>query len=116
MAKLRVFNGTAIPSGLSNYGQSLWKRVMVEYSIDDVGGRELLYQACRGADRAESCADAVKRNGLMIGSRPNPLVREEMNARAFVVRTLQKLGVTLEPVKSPGRPASPVGVSYRAFE
>lgn len=70
-----------------------------------------------GADRAEDCAAAVARDGSIIatksGPRAHPLIREEMNAHAFVVRTLQKLGITLEPIKPMGRPPSPVGVSFR---
>lgn len=35
----------------------------------------------------------------------HPAIREELACRGFVVRTLQKLGLNCEPVRSgPGRP------------
>ena len=119
--KLTIVSSTSdlatIPSGLGVHGRSLWRRVMKDYNITDCGGLELLYQACAGADRAEDSAAAVARDGSIIqtksGPRGHPLIREEMNARAFVVRTLQKLGVTLEPLRPMGRPPSPVSVTFR---
>jgi hypothetical protein len=43
------------------------------------------------------------------GVRVHPAAREELAARAFVVRTLEKLGVTTEAIKAPGRPGVGVG-------
>jgi hypothetical protein len=38
------------------------------------------------------------------GSKEHPLVKTELALRAFVVRTMGKLGIGLEPVKSVGNP------------
>ena len=36
--------------------------------------------------------------------REHPLLKHEVAARAFTVRTIEKLGLNFEPVKSVGRP------------
>lgn len=41
----------------------------------------------------------------------HPCLRHELQARQFVVRTLEKLGITYETVKSGGRP--PAGIGWR---
>jgi hypothetical protein len=85
--------------------------VQREYAIADVGGRELLAQACAAEDRAESLAAAIARDGDVIYSRTgvprtHPAVKDELACRAFVVRTLERLGISIEAVKPPGRPPS----------
>jgi hypothetical protein len=40
----------------------------------------------------------------------HPLIREETAARALAIRTVQKLGLRLEPVKAIGRPSGGKGV------
>ena len=77
----------------------------------DCGGAELLAQACQALDRAEGLAAAIARDGDVVRSRggvfkTHPAVREELACRSFVVRTLERLGVTSESVKRPGRPPS----------
>jgi hypothetical protein len=112
MAKLTVIQGQSADSksNLGKFGQSLWNRVQAEYGIADVGGLELLYQACTAADRAEELSALIARDGAVVrgvnGPREHPGLRAEMAARAFVVRTLGKLGVTTEPIKPMGRPPS----------
>jgi hypothetical protein len=96
------------PVKLGKDGQNLWDRIQVEYAVTDAGGIELLFQACSAADRAATLAAQVDRDGAMIssrqGSRAHPCLRDELANRAFCVRTLTRLGVTLEPVKPMGRP------------
>jgi|SRR5215469_15135591 len=80
-----------------------------EYAIHDVGGIELLAQACAAEDTAESLAAAIARDGHVIYSRTgvprsHPRVKDELACRAFVVRTLKRLGISIEAVKPPGRP------------
>jgi hypothetical protein len=41
------------------------------------------------------------------GLRSNPLLRDELQNRAFLVRALARLGMDLEPVRAPGRPPGP---------
>jgi hypothetical protein len=87
----------------------LWRSVLAEYQIDDVGGRELLAQACAGLDRAEGLAAQIAADGEIIrsraGPRAHPALKEEIACRSFVVRTLTRLGLNSEPVRaSVGRP------------
>jgi hypothetical protein len=80
------------------------------YAIADVGGIELLAQACGGIDRLEAIVAQINEDGEIIrtrtGSRSHPLIKEEIQLRALVCRVLEKLGITREQVKSPGRPGT----------
>jgi hypothetical protein len=97
------------PRALGNHGMSLWTAIHAEYRIDDRGGVELLAQACAACDRAEALAACVERDGETIrtktGIRIHPAVREELACRAFVCRTLERLGLNVESVKAVGRPS-----------
>ena len=94
---------------LGEHGQRLWNRVVSEYVVDDVAGIELLTQACQALDRAEALAEHVSQDGAIVrtpaGIKAHPGIREELACRGFIVRTLQKLGLNYEPLRSgPGRP------------
>ena len=107
-------SGVQPPRKLGRHGLSLWREMRREYRVDDRGGIELLAQACAAADRAEALAACVARDGETIrtktGLRIHPAVREELAARSFIVRTLERLGITTEATnKSPGRPAAGFG-------
>ena len=98
-----------IPPDLGQNGLRLWTRVQSEYRVSDVGGVELLTQACRALDRAEKCRIQIDAEGETImtkgGLRDHPLLKHELHARSFVARTLSRLGIDSEPVRSrPGRP------------
>jgi hypothetical protein len=92
---------------------ALWNSVMAEYGISDRGGIELLAQACGALDRVESLREAINRDGEVVVvrgvPRAHPALRDELAGRAFVVRTLERLGLNVEAVKTPGRPARPFG-------
>jgi len=103
------------PRTLNPPGLALWGRIQAEYAICDAGGMELLCLACEATDRAAGLAGAIDADGLTLrtrtGIRAHPALRDELAARALAARLLVRLGVTTEPVKSPGRPASGVGWS-----
>ena len=87
-----------------------------EFGITDRGGVELLAQACGALDLVEALGEAIARDGPVIyarsGPKAHPAVKDQIAARAFLVRTLEKLGVTTENVKpGPGRPPAKVGWS-----
>ena len=89
--------------------ESLWLRIQAEYAISDVGGQELLIQACLAADRAEALAAVIDQDGERIvtktaGLKDHPCLKHELAARSFIVRTLQRLGATDEPLKAIGHP------------
>ena len=90
-------------------GQNLWDAVQCEFHIDDCGGLELLFQACAAADRAEELSAQIDRDGEVIraksGLKSHPALRDELACRAFICRTIQRLGINLEAIKPRGRPA-----------
>ena len=106
--------GIAPPRRLGADGTDLWVRVMSEYRIEDTGGIELLAQACAALDRAEALAAAIEQDGAVIrdpktGPKSHPACKDELACRAFVARTLERLGLNVEAVKPPGRPPRPAG-------
>jgi tRNA C32,U32 (ribose-2'-O)-methylase TrmJ len=102
------------PRKLGKFGTALWNAVQGEYAITDTGGVEILAQICAALDRAEALAACIARDGDVILTRTgvpkcHPAVREELAARAFVVRGLERLGLNIEAIKPMGRPARPFG-------
>lgn|SRR5215813_7900808 len=102
------------PRKLGEAGESLWFRVQNEYRITDVGGVELLMQACLAADRAEALRLIIDADGERIVAKggiikDHPCLKHELAARSFIVRTLQRLGITDEVVKPVGHPTRPLG-------
>jgi hypothetical protein len=99
---------------------ALWNAVQREYAVDDVGGVETLMQCCLMADRAEALAGQITRDGEVIrsksGLRSHPAIRDEIACRSFIVRGLARLGVTLEPLKSAGRPSGGLGITLDALD
>jgi hypothetical protein len=98
---------------LGRHGRSLWDRVQSEYEVQDAGGLEMLAQACQALDRAENLRLEIDRDGEVIrtrsGVKDHPALKHELACRAFVVRTLARLGLNFEAVKPVGRPTQPVG-------
>ena len=99
---------------LGEHGQRLWDEIQAEYRISDAGGLAVLMQLCCALDRAEELAEAVARDGALIPSgkdgdgplKAHPAIREELACRSFVVRSLERLGISIsvEPRRGPGRP------------
>ena len=59
---------------------------------------------------AEELAECIRADGLTLrtpsGAKAHPLLKEELSARSFVARTISRLGLNFEPLRSgPGRPA-----------
>jgi hypothetical protein len=104
------------PRKLGKHGTNLWHSIMGEYEIADAGGIEMLASACQSLDRAERCRETIDRDGELIrtkaGMREHPLLKHELAARAFVCRTLQRLGLDVEAVKPQGRPPGTWSKTY----
>ena len=47
------------PRKLGEHGAKLWRSVTSEYPVEDIGGIELLAQACASLDRAEALAACI---------------------------------------------------------
>ena len=101
------------PRSLGTHGQQLWDKVQQEYRISDIGGIETLMQICAAVDTLETLAAIVREEGPMIKTattrRAHPCIREQTHLRAFIVRSLQTLGLVVEALKPPGRPPKPAG-------
>jgi hypothetical protein len=100
----------APPKGIGPTGAALWQDILSEFTFDNRASLETLAQACRAADRAESCRIQIEADGVVIrtktGLRDHPLIKHEIQARALYVRLLARLGCDLEPVRDrPGRPS-----------
>jgi hypothetical protein len=103
------------PRALGAHGMALWNRIQAEYRIEDTGGIELLTQACQALDRAEELAAAIAHDGSVVYSRTgapktHPAVKDELACRAFLVRTIERLGLNVEAIKPTiGRPPNSTG-------
>jgi hypothetical protein len=104
---------SAPPRDLGQHGRALWDAIQREYGITDRGGVELLAQACGALDVVEALGEAIARDGTIVysraGPKAHPAVKDQLGARAFLVRTLERLGVTVENVKPVGRPPNNAG-------
>jgi hypothetical protein len=102
---------------LGVHGSSLWDVIMSEYHLEDGGGLEILMQACEAADRVAALAEQISIDGAVIqtknGPRAHPALKDELANRAFICRTLERLGLNLEAVKPVGRPS---GVAWNRKE
>ena len=95
------------PRPLGQCGASLWQRVQREYAVTDCGGVEMLTQICEAVDRLRALRAAIDADGEVIRNRAgvpraHPALRDEVQLRAFVVRTIEKLGLNFEPIKQLG--------------
>src|SRR5262245_59099071 len=98
------------PRNLGQTGTNLWRSITSAYRIDDVGGIEMLLQLCSASDRVAMLAECMDRDGAVVytksGPKTHPALKEELALRAFICRTLQRLGLNVETIKPPGRPGN----------
>jgi hypothetical protein len=88
---------------------ALWRSVQHAYRIDDAGGTARLGKACAASDRVEALAERISADGEVVntraGPKAHPALRDELAGRAFIVRTLERLGLNVETIKPVGRPS-----------
>ena len=100
--------GQQPPRKLGEHGFALWCGITSEYDISDAGGIEILMQVCGATDRLEALAEQINEEGMTITHKgvlkSHPLLRDEIQIRAFICRGLQKLGLNVEAIKPVGRP------------
>ncbi len=71
----------------------------------------MLAQICAAADSVAEYTIAIARDGSTIrtkgGIRDHPLLKHQLAAQSFIVRSLHRLGLDIEPTRSTvGRPTS----------
>jgi hypothetical protein len=98
--------GAPPPRKLGQHGLALWTAVTGEYRVEDVAGVEILMQACAAQDRVAALAEQIDTDGEILrtrtGSRAHPGLKDEVALRAFIVRTIEKLGLNFEAVRPTG--------------
>jgi hypothetical protein len=109
IVKPTVSSSPEPPAPLLAAGRKLWDQVHAEYDVSDVAGLALLAQSCQMLDRAEDLAAEIAADGSVLrgrdGIKDHPALKHELAARAFIVRTLDGLGLNTEPLRlGPGRP------------
>jgi hypothetical protein len=102
------------PRQLGQHGSALWHQIQSQYGINDAGGVELLVQICEATDRLQGLSAAIARDGATVYSRTgvprtHPSVKDETALRCFITRTVERLGLNVEAIKTPGRPATGFG-------
>jgi len=101
-------NSHASPATLGKAGATQWRTIMTEYRIEDSGGRAVLLQICAAVDDLAECDRVIARDGPMIatknGPKEHPLCKQRLALRAFICRSVQRLGLNLETTKPIGRP------------
>jgi hypothetical protein len=106
------------PGKLGDVGLSLWRDIVSSYEFSDRASYETLFQACAAADRASKLRSLIDEAGEVVWVkdviRDHPALKHEIANRSFVVRTLARLGLDLEPLRSgPGRPPTGIGWTGR---
>jgi hypothetical protein len=78
--------------------------VQSEYDVSDAAGIELLAQAASAADLAARLQEEIERDGAVVRAggapRSHPAIRDLIAARSFVTRTLTRLGLNYEPLRT----------------
>jgi P27 family predicted phage terminase small subunit len=101
------------PRKLGKHGRALWDAIQAEYGISDRAGIELLAQACEELEQIEGLTEEISRDGRVIrsrnGVRAHPAIRDVRQGRAVFAKLLKELGVTIESLKTMGRPAQGLG-------
>jgi hypothetical protein len=97
------------PGKLGAVGLSLWNDITGSYEFSDRASYETLFQACAAAERAARLRDLIDEAGEVqktrAGFRDHPALKHELACRAFVCRSLARLGLDLEPLRAAaGRP------------
>jgi phage terminase small subunit len=98
------------PTELGLAGSKLWRDILKEWVISDAAPLAVLEQACEAYDRAESLRREIQVSGELIetaggGTKANPLLAIELQARSLTARLLGRLDLLdTGPKRGPGRP------------
>ena len=103
------------PPELGVTGCKLWRDILSEWDLASKSELAVLEQACQAYDTAERLRRQIAITGDEVetgngGTKANPLIAIELQARGLVARLLARLDVLdIEPKRGPGRPPKPGG-------
>jgi P27 family predicted phage terminase small subunit len=99
------------PKHLTKEGQSLWNKLLNEYSIEDEAGLLILTTAMEAFDRMREAQAIIKKEGMQVADRfgqmkAHPLTVTERDSRSAMMQAMKSLNLDLEPLNDrAGRPA-----------
>ena len=104
-----AFKPNPAPPSLGKAGSELWQSIHRDYVIEDSAGRQMLLRICETADTLASYDEQIERDGPTIrtasGIREHPLLKHQLAARSFIVRSLHRLNLDVVPARTEvGRP------------
>jgi hypothetical protein len=88
----------------------MWRGIMEQVIIDDYASLELLQSVCEAGDIVAECERRVAEEGVTSATntgllREHPAVKTAIQYKAFISRSLARLGLLTEALKAVGRPA-----------
>ena len=105
-------NPLAPPAILREAGRKLWQDLHRDFVLEDSGAHTMLLEICSAMDNLAEYDVEIGRDGVTIrtksGVREHPLLKHRLATQSFVVRSLHRLGLDIEPARHEiGRPAGP---------
>ena len=106
------------PAHLSREAKALWRRLLMEWKIDEPGSVAILVSGLESYDRCQEARRILARDGLTIIDKfdqikPHPLLACVRDAEASFRAALRQLGVDKSPddtpPRRPGRPTMITG-------
>jgi hypothetical protein len=105
----------APPASLGEAGRTFWEDINRDYVIEESAGRQTVLRICQTVDTLVSYDEQIERDGPTIrtanGLKEHPLLKHQLAARSFIVRSLHRLNLDVIPPRTEvGRPS---GGGYR---
>lgn len=87
----------APPTGLPREGKALWRSIVVLYAADHFAGANLmlLEQLCAARSFVAQCDRGIRRRGLLVRGRINPLIAARASAWAETRACATKLRLSI---------------------
>jgi len=96
-------NPLAAPASLGEAGRKLWADLHRDFILEDSGAHTMLLEICSAMDNLAQYDEEIGRDGVTIkvrGSvREHPLIKIRLATQSFVVRSLHRLGLDIEPAR-----------------
>jgi P27 family predicted phage terminase small subunit len=97
------------PKKLSREAKGWWKKIVSNWEMDEAG-LMILESALEAFDTMRDAQAIIRNEGMIFQDRfdqkrQHPAVAIERDSKATLLRHWKSLGLDLEPILSPGRPA-----------